>query len=132
MHLGDRTLSELEGEALVTTTFQSADQYVLYYRMHGCRGGEGRVYGGLTDDADGIVGADFLLPLTDCWSLQPGFTYLIPGGSGDTSRAREEAWNIGINLVWHWKGQAHSCHSSPYRPLFNVADNGYMIIDHRP
>ena len=100
--------------------------------MHGKRGGEGRVYAGLTDDADGIVGADFLLPLTNCWSLQPSFTYLFPEEGGGSIGARQEAWNIGINLVWHWKGQARNCHQSPYRPLFNVADNGYMIIDDRP
>jgi hypothetical protein len=114
------------------TTFQSVDQYMIYYRMHGARGGEGRLYAGLTDNADGLVGADFLLPLTDNWSLQPAFTYLIPKDDGSSVAAREEAWNIGINLVWHWKGQARSCHSSPYRPLFNVADNGSMIIDNRP
>jgi hypothetical protein len=126
-HLTDNTFVDFQEEKV--TTFQTADQYLLYYRMHGKRGGEGRVYGGLSGDANGIVGADFLLPLTDCWSLQPSFTYLIPKGSGDSLAAREEAWNIGINLVWHWKGHARECHSNPYRPLFNVADNGYMIID---
>jgi hypothetical protein len=132
VHLRDHTIFEVDEQQTIFTTFQSADQYLLYYRMHGCRGGEGRVNAGLTDDADGIFGADFLLPLTDSWSLQPAFTYLIPWGNGSNVDAREEAWNIGINLVWHWKGQARECHSSPYRPLFNVADNGSMIIDNRP
>jgi hypothetical protein len=130
IHLTDELV--FDGEQESSTTFQSVNQYLLYYRMHGCRGGEGRVYAGLSDDSDGILGADFLLPLTESWSLQPAFTYLIPDGSGGSIGAREEAWNIGINLVWHWKGQARACHSSPYRPLFNVADNGYMIIDNRP
>jgi hypothetical protein len=130
VHLRDDRWLDEQQESLVT--FQSVDQYMVYYRMHGARGGEGRVYAGLTDNADGLVGADFLLPLTDNWSLQPAFTYLIPKDDGSSVAAREEAWNIGINLVWHWKGQARSCHSSPYRPLFNVADNGSMIIDNRP
>jgi hypothetical protein len=56
----------------------------------------------------------------------------MPEESGGNIGAREEAWNVAINLVWHWKDQARSCHSSPYRPLFNVADNGTMIIDDRP
>jgi Family of unknown function (DUF6666) len=132
VHLRDHTIFEVDNEQTIFRTFQSADQYLLYYRMHGARGGEGRVYGGLTDDADGIIGSDFLLPLTDSWSLQPAFTYLLPWGNGNQVASREEAWNIGINLVWHWKGQARECHSSPYRPLFNVADNGTMIIDNRP
>ena len=126
VHLNDNVFVDTQQETV--TAFQAVDQYLLYYRMHGPRGGEGRVYTGLTDDVDGLVGADFFVPLTESWSLQPAFTYLIPDGSG----ARDEAWNVGINLVWHWKGQARACHSSPYRPLFNVADNGYMIIDHRP
>jgi hypothetical protein len=131
VHLKENTF--VNPQQQTTTAFQSVDQYLLYYRMHGARGGEGRLYGGITDDVDGIVGADFLLPLTESWSLQPAFTYLIPNASGaGTVAAREEAWNISINLVWHWRGHARSCHSSPYRPLFNVADNGYMIIDNRP
>jgi hypothetical protein len=130
IHLKNNLFFDTQSET--TTAFQSVDQYLLYYRMHGARGGEGRVYGGLTDDADGLVGADFMLPLTDVWSLQPAFTYLIPRDNGGTIAAREEAWNVSINLVWHWRGHARSCHSSPYRPLFNVADNGYMIVDDRP
>jgi hypothetical protein len=122
----------LDAEEETSTTFQSVDQYLLYYRMHGPRGGEGRVYGGLTDDADGIIGSDFMIPLTDSWGLLPEFTYLIPKDNGGTIAAREEAWNISISLVWHWRGHARSCYSSPYRPLLNVADNGYMIIDNRP
>jgi hypothetical protein len=132
IHLRDHRFFDGDDEETNFTTFQSADQYLLYYRMHGARGGEGRVNAGFTDDADGIIGADFLLPLTDSWSLQPAFTYLLPWGNGSNVASREEAWNIGINLVWHWKGQARDCHSSPYRPLFNVADNGTMIIDNRP
>ncbi len=130
VHLKDNLLpGESEG---TFAAFQTVDQYLLYYRMHGARGGEGRVYGGLTDDVDGIIGADFALPLTDNFALVPAFTYMIPDSNHAGAAASEEAWNISIALVWHWRGHARSCHSSPYRPLFNVADNGYMIIDNRP
>jgi hypothetical protein len=130
VHLKNNTF--FNPQAQTSTTFQSVDQYLLYYRMHGPRGGDGRVYGGVTDDADGIIGSDFAIPLTDSWGLVPEFTYLIPKDNGGTIAAREEAWNISISLVWHWRGHARSCYSSPYRPLLNVADNGYMIIDNRP
>ena len=41
-----------------------------------------------------------------------------------------EAWNIGINLVWYVcpQGAMHAGHSR-YRPLFNVADNGTLIVN---
>ena len=117
---------------LATTIYQPTDQYLLFYRFHGKCGGEGRFYGGLSDDSDGIVGADMLLPLQDRWSLRTSFAYLIPDENGGTVGASQEAWNLSIGLVWHWNFRARSCHSNCYRPLFDVADNGWMIIDDRP
>ncbi|HEX2473109.1 MAG TPA: DUF6666 family protein [Lacipirellulaceae bacterium] len=112
--------------------FQATDQYLLFYRFHGNRGGEGRAYGGLNDDDDAIIGADLLIPIQERWSLATGFTYLIPEEDAGEDGAAHEAWNIGISLVWHWDSRARKSHSNCYRPLFNVADNGYMIIDERP
>lgn len=114
------------------TLYQASDQYLLFYRFHGYRGGEGRFYGGFNDDSDGIIGADMLLPLQDRWSLQAGFTYLIPDSNAGFDGASQEAWNIGLGLVWHWDCRARRCHDSCYRPMFNVADNGYLIVDDRP
>jgi hypothetical protein len=67
----------------------------------------------------------------DRWSVQGGFTYMIPDANDGVDGAREEAWNINLALVWHWDCRARKSHSNPYRPLFNVANNGYMIIDSR-
>jgi hypothetical protein len=133
IHLNDKKFTVAESEDLsTTTTLQATNQYLLFYRMHGCRGGEGRVFGGVDDNSDGIVGADFLLPMCGCWSLQSEFTYLIPDNAAGTVGSQQEAWNVAINLVWHWKDHARECHSNPYRPLFNVADNGSFIVDDRP
>jgi hypothetical protein len=130
VHMADEVLIDNQEEE--SNAWQSTDQFLLFYRMHGKSGGEGRFFAGLTDDSDAIIGADFLLPLKSHWSLQTGFTYLIPEEPAGEIAAQQEAWNLGINLVWHWKGRARECHSNPYRPLFNVADNGSMIIDDRP
>jgi len=115
-----------------STLFQATDQYLLFYRFHGNRGGEGRVFGGINDDEDAIIGADVLIPIQDRWSLSTGFTYLIPEEDAGADGASHEAWNIGITLVWHWDSRARKCHSNCYRPLFNVADNGILIVDERP
>ena len=55
---------KLRGPAIGTDLiFQASDQYVLFYRLHGCNGGEGRIYAGANNDSDGIVGSDMLLPI---------------------------------------------------------------------
>ncbi|MEX2307824.1 MAG: DUF6666 family protein [Pirellulales bacterium] len=109
--------------------WKARDQYVLFYRVHGQNGGEGRLYGGFTDDSDGILGADMLLPVRDRWSVQTGFTYLMPDARNGEDGASEEAWNINLAMVWHWDCRARKSHANPYRPLFNVANNGYLIPD---
>ncbi|MEN0112050.1 MAG: DUF6666 family protein, partial [Planctomycetota bacterium] len=99
------------------------------YRKHGPMGGEVRVFGGLDDDSKGILGADGVLPLTDSWSIRTGFTYVIPEEDAGGVGAEEESWNIGTNLVWHYGKRARRCHRGPFRPLFEVADNGSLIVD---
>jgi hypothetical protein len=109
--------------------YQASDQYVLFYRLHGCNGGEGRIYAGVNNDSDGILGSDMLLPIGGCFSVSGNFSYLIPNQSNGTEGASHEAWNIGLGLVWHWDGQARKCFDNCYRPMFNVADNGILIVD---
>ena len=62
---------------------------------------------------------------------QHGFTYMIPDARDGEDGAGDEAWNIRLGMVWHWDCRARKPFDNPYRPLFNVADNGYMIIDSR-
>jgi hypothetical protein len=130
VHMSEHEIRGLDEQ--VGTLYRPTDQYLLFYRFHGACGGEGRFYGGLSDESDAIVGADMLLPLQDRWSLKTSFAYLIPGKDGGTAAATQEAWNLSIGLVWHWDFRARRCHTNCYRPLFDVADNGWMIIDDRP
>ncbi len=109
--------------------FQASDQYVFFYRLHGRNGGEGRIYAGFNNDSDGIVGSDMQIPVGERFSVQSGFTYLIPNAKPGEEGASQEAWNIGMGLVWHWDGQARKCFENCYRPMFNVADNGLLIVD---
>lgn len=111
------------------TTYQATDQYLLFYRLHGCQGGEFRAFGGLDGDSNGILGADFSVPLTNRWSLETGFTYLIPEEDSAGMGSAHEAWNLGMNVVWHYGCRARQSYQSQYRPLFRVADNGSLITD---
>jgi hypothetical protein len=109
------------------TSFQASDQFLLFYRMYGRQGGELRLFAGFDDDSNGIFGSDFSVPLNNRWTLDGGWTYLH-GDNVDDGAAANEGWNIGMALVWHWGCRAKVSNRSPYRPLFNVADNGSMII----
>jgi hypothetical protein len=126
--LNDQKLKDDNGDDIF---FEATDQFLLFYRIHGAKGGEGRIYAGFDNDSDTIVGADMLIPLGDRFSIQGGFTFLNPDAKSGEDGASQEAWNISLGLVWHWDGQARKSHENCYRPMFNVADNGYLILTER-
>jgi hypothetical protein len=88
-----------------------------------------RFWGGATNDSEGLFGSDIIAPLNNRWSLQTGFNYLITDAAEGPVGAREESWNVGLNLVWHYGCMAKKGQINPHAPLFPVADNGWMFID---
>ncbi|MCA9230900.1 MAG: hypothetical protein KDA57_09625 [Planctomycetales bacterium] len=110
-------------------TYETVDQYALFYRWNFGKNYECRFWGGVTGNDEGLFGGEFYAPLSDRWTVQSGFNYLITDKNAGLEGVREEAWNIGINLVWHLGRTARRGCQSPYRPLFPVADNGWMIVD---
>lgn len=111
-----------------TISVTPTDLYAGFYRRHFAQcNATGRAYAGFSGNSDVIVGADVNLPLSDCWTLSTGFTYLIPEEGESTTGFADENWNLGINLVWHPCGTARS--TSYYRPLLPVADNGNFMLD---
>ncbi len=112
--------------------FEAVDQYALFYRWHFSNGYESRLWGGATNDGDGLFGGEFVAPFNDRWALQAGFNYLAPEDLPTANMAgidAEESWNVGINIVWHLGRTAKRGGRSPHRPLFRVADNGSFMID---
>jgi hypothetical protein len=105
--------------------YSPINQYAFFYRRRFCRGGEGRLWGGFTGNSGGLIGADFRLPIAQCWAVETGFNYII-NESQQNDIFRDETWNVGMNLVWYWGCNAN-CRSL-YRPLFNVADNGSFMV----
>ena len=110
-------------------TYETIDQYTLFYRCNFGKSSNGRFWVGLTGDDDGIFGAEFNTPINDRWSVQSGFNYLITDENAGLAGVSQESWNVGINLVWHLGRTARTCYRSPFRPLFSVADNGWMFVD---
>lgn len=113
-------------------TYQAVDQYVGFLRWNYRHGGNFRIWGGGSNDSEGILGAEVWFPATDRWSIQTGFNYLIPDENAGTVGAREESWNIGINFFWHFDCTAKKNAGSMFQPLFNVADNGSFFLDEIP
>jgi hypothetical protein len=123
-HLNDATVAGI--------TYQSVDQYLGFVRFHFDGGSNLRFWGGGTNDSEGILGGDFLAPFNNRWALQGGFNYLITDAADGAIGAREESWNVGMNLVWFYGCTAKKGQFNPHAPLFPMADNGYMFIDQKP
>lgn len=111
-------------------TYEPIDLFAFFYRRrfeHMC-GGYGRFYAGFSSRSDGLIGADFKVPLTDSWALESGFTYLIPKDGDQRIAHRNEAWNVAVGLVWY-PGLRKATGNDYFRPLFNVADNGSFMLN---
>jgi hypothetical protein len=121
--------SHLNTKEVDGTSFQTVGQYCGFFRCRFGDGGALRFWGGATDDSEGLFGGDFIAPLNNRWSLQSGFNFLIPDLEPGSEAAREEAWNIGMNLVWHYGCRAKQTQTSRHSPVFSMADNGWMFID---
>ena len=118
---------------LVTGT--TLDLYTGFYRLHFGDANEWRVWGGASGNGDGIVGSSMRAPMSRSFALEGTFTYLIPKQS-ERALVRDidanvtygpAAWNVSVNLVYYPAGRSRRSLASPYRPLFDVADNGSMI-----
>ncbi|MFM8634268.1 MAG: DUF6666 family protein [Planctomycetia bacterium] len=110
------------------------DLYTGYYRLHFGDANEWRIWGGSTAYQSGIVGSSLRAPMSKSLALEGTFTYLIPGRSevyqlspGTSITSSPSAWNVSLNIVYYPARRARRSLASPYRPLFDVADNGSMI-----
>lgn len=133
-NIGDQTgiFSPVRKNPGVASTL---DLYTAFYRLQFGDANEWKVWGGGTGYGDGIVGSIVRAPMSRSWGLEGFFTYVIPGnsqtvnvdGQGTTSTYSPAAWNVGVNVVFYPGGRSRRSLASPYRPLFDVADNGTMI-----
>ena len=126
--LDDDTTSTLNGTN-VTDAWGTLDYYAFFYEVQSNhhRRGTWRVWVGMTGESDGIIGSDFKIPLAGTWSLEPEFTYVVPDEATGAGANAEEAWNVGVNLVWY-PGRALGDMNIGRLPMFDVAGNGSMIV----
>jgi len=123
--------SESDTDETTGVSYEVTDMYALFFRHCMPTGGEGRIWGGGTADGNGLVGADFRVPLNNRWSLSGAVNYVIPQDGANTEGLNQEAWGITMNLVWHpfRSRSGPQGHNGPYRPLFSVADNNMFMVD---
>ncbi len=124
--------SKTDADEATGIEYDVTNMYAFYYRR--CvpaTGGEGRIWGGGTDDGNGLIGADFHVPLSNRWSMTGAVNYIIPQDGAGPEGLNEEAWALTVNLVWYpFRARTgHPGNNGPYRPLFNVADNTMFIVD---
>lgn len=118
-----------------TATGTTVDFYTAFYRLHFGDANEWRVWGGATANGEGIFGSSVRAPMTKSFAMEGMFTYLVPKASqtvpldniGSVSTFSPAAWNVSVNLVYYPACRSRRSLASPYRPLFDVADNGSMI-----
>ena len=119
----------------VTGVASTLDLYTGFYRLQFGDANEWKVWGGGTSEADGVIGTLVRAPMNRSLALEGTFTYVIPGrtqtidfdGDGKGSSFSPAAWNVSVNVVWYPAGRSRRSLASPYRPLFEVADNGSLI-----
>jgi hypothetical protein len=122
--------SRLDDGTKVTAT----NMYALFGRRYFENGGDGRIFGGLTDQGDGLFGADLWLPLGKSFAVQSGATYVLPKeGRHDmtdmTQPSPHESWGLSMSLVWYPGRCALGQQHNPYRPLFTTADNTTFMTE---
>ncbi len=111
--------------------------YTGFYRVQFGDANEWKLWGGASAQGQGYIGSTLRAPMSRSLGLEGTFAYLMPGRSENVQVTNQTgtfdatftpmAWNLGINLVYYPAGRSRRSLSSPYRPLFDVADNGTMM-----
>jgi uncharacterized protein DUF6666 len=131
--VSDKTLISSHNVNLVrsTVTYSPIDLYAFYFGHKFCSGAEGRIWGGWTGGGlGGLFGADFSVPMGEQLSLDADFNYRIPNSLPNNAVPLEN-WNIALSVVWRpWHHGCGECCDS-YRPLFNVANNGSLMVNRK-
>jgi len=107
------------------------DQYNLFYRHTTEIGGQGRIWAGVTGQSMATFGTDFRVPVSNRVDFLGGFNYIIPNDGQNQAGQTDESWGLSMNIVWYFGRRKDGVHNTPFRPLFNVADNNTLMLDRR-
>lgn len=107
------------------------DWYRFFVRHESAHGGYGEIFGGWTDNEQGIIGLDFDFPVRERIAMEAGFTYFlsdeeVPANQGFIGGEPNDSFNIYVGLSLRPLGRSY--YRSYERPLFDVADNGTLSV----
>jgi len=108
---------------------EPTDMFAFYYRRHLGDSRDGRFWAGFTGNGDALLGADLHAPIGKGWALANRVNYLIPRQGGGSDGQVEESWGVSIHLVWYIGQPARTALKSPFRPMFDVADNATFMAE---
>ncbi|MDH3718686.1 MAG: hypothetical protein OES79_11255 [Planctomycetota bacterium] len=106
------------------------DYYGVFWRRATAACGEWRLLAGVTERSDTILGGDFWLPVGSCLALDGDFTFLIAENDGLRGQ-QEEAFGVGLSLVWYPYRPPRNVAGNPLRPLLRVADNARFFVNRK-
>ncbi len=115
-------------DSIVRANVGATDTYSIFYRYRTKYGGVAKLYAGGSNNSEGLAGGDLFMPFNDSWGFISEFAYLVPQNGAGGAGNLQEAWNIGLGIVWQ-PGHRLRQTNNYYRPLFRVADNGLFFVD---
>lgn len=101
---------------------QPMDHYRFFARHPICGGGYSELAGGWSEDGQGLMSMAFDVPMKECVALKSGFTYVFSDDAHDA-----DAFNIFLGVTLRPRGA--SWWDYYHRPMFDVADNGSLILE---
>jgi hypothetical protein len=130
-------LKPVKGAQQANTEASTTHVYTGFYRVQFGDANELKLWGGASAIGQGYIGSTCRAPMSRSLAMEGTFAYLMPGRSETVQLGTQQnpasatftpmAWNLAINLVYYPAGRSRRSLSSPYRPLFDVADNGTMM-----
>ncbi len=114
-----------------TVAWVANNQFNLFYRRHFRNGSQGRMWIGLSPFHDVIFGGDVTAHMSERWAIQASYNYLLPSLDPMITNSIKETWNISLCMVCFVGYKSPCAPFNPYRPMFNVADNGWFLVKER-
>ncbi len=118
-------------DANITERWKTTQLNAFFYRrrMELVPGGRLSLLAGFSGQSDGLIGTKAFLPITNALAFQTDFMYLTPNEPTSAGGTLNESWNLGLSLVWRLGMNAQTSCDSYYLPMFDVADNGTLMVD---